>query len=162
MKLDPKIDGELAAIARGEGLELLAVEVTGSGAHTVVRLVVEGPDGVDLDRCASVSRQASAFLDVEDPIAHRYTLEVSSPGLDRKLYAASDYDRFAGRRVKVRMQPGYREHRSVVGELIGLANGVVRIQTDADGELELPAAEVFEARLEVDWDQIMKEGKHRP
>lgn len=162
MKLDPKIDGELAAIARDEGLELLAVEITGSGAHTVVRLVVDGPDGVDLDRCAAVSRQASAFLDVEDPIAHHYTLEVSSPGLDRRLYGAADFDRFAGRRVKVRMQPGYRERRVVVGELLGLGDGIVRLRTDADGELELPAAEVFEARLEVDWDQIMKEGKHRP
>jgi hypothetical protein len=60
------------------------------------------------------------------------------------------------------MQPGYRERRVVVGELLGLGDGIVRLRTDADGELELPAAEVFEARLEVDWDQIMKEGKHRP
>lgn len=162
MKLDSRIEQELAAIAGGEGLELLAVEITGSGPRTVVRLVVDSSNGIDLDHCAAVSRQASAMLDVEDPIAHHYTLEVSSPGLDRKLYSGADYGRFAGRRVKVRMQPSFRDHRVVVGELLGLSDGVVRLRTDADGDVELPEAEIFETRLEVDWDQIMKEGKHRP
>ncbi len=162
MKLDPKIEAELAAIAADEGLELLAVEVAGSGPRTVLRLVVDGPDGVDLERCATVSRQASALLDVEDPIAHRYSLEVSSPGLDRKLYHEADYHRFAGRRVRIRMQPSFREHRVVVGELVGLAEATVRIRADSGSEVALPSAEIFESRLEVDWDQVMKEGKHRP
>lgn len=162
MKLDQTLQDELAAMVAAEGLELLATEVVGSGPKTVLRLVVDGPDGVDLDHCATVSRQASAILDVEDPIHHRYVLEVSSPGLDRKLYRAEDYDRFAGRRVKIRMKPSYREHRVVVGSLQGLDNGAVRIVNDNGHDLKLRLDDIFEARLEVDWNAVMKEGKPRP
>jgi ribosome maturation factor RimP len=161
MKLDQAIQDQLAAIVADEGLELLATEVAGSGPKTVLRLVVDGPDGVSLERCASISRQASAMLDVEDPIHHHYTLEVSSPGLDRKLYSLNDYDRFVGHRVKLRMAPEYREHRVVVGELLGLRSDVVRIFDDSGKEVELPIDKVLEARLEVDWSSVIKEGKAR-
>ena len=162
MRLDQAVIDKLAAIAADEGLEMLAAEMVGNGPKAVLRLVVDGPDGVNLDQCSAVSRQASALLDVEDPIRHAYTLEVSSPGLDRKLYGPGDYDRFAGRRVKIRMQPGFREVRVVTGELIGIEDRSVLVHDDSRGHLSLPLDEVFEARIEVDWDAIMKEGKHRP
>lgn len=162
MKLDPLLERELGELVAEEGLTLLSTEVVGSGPKTVVRLVVDGPDGVTLDRCATISRQASAILDVDDPISHAYTLEVSSPGLDRKLFTREDFQRFAGRRVKVRMQPTYRDNRVVVGELIG-PDGASVVMKSADGEhLSLPLDQVFEARLEVDWKEIMKKGKNRP
>ncbi len=158
MKLEQSLTQQLEAIVAGEGLELVATEVVGSGPRTILRLVIDAPGGVTLDHCADVSRQTSALLDVEDPIAHRYTLEVTSPGLDRKLYSTTDYARFAGRRVKIRMKPSYRTHRVVVGELVGLDDTTLRIRGDA-GTLELPFAEVLETRLEVDWELLMKEGK---
>lgn len=161
MKLDQRIIDQLAAIAADEGLEMLAAETVGSGPKAVLRLVVDGPDGVNLDQCSAVSRQASALLDVEDPIRHAYTLEVSSPGLDRKLYSRGDYERFTGHRVRVKMAPGFREHRMVVGELLGLASDMVQVRDDSLGLVELPLEQVFETRIEVDWDAIMKEGKHR-
>lgn len=162
MKLDATLERELGALVADEGLVLLSAEVVGRGPKTVLRLVVDGPDGVTLDQCASVSRQASAILDVEDPISHTYTLEVSSPGLDRKLYTPDDYRRFQGRSVKIRMQPSYRSHRVVVGELIGLEDTTLALRAP-DGEvLSLPVDQVFEARLEVDWNEIMKKGKNRP
>ncbi len=160
MKLDQKLQRQLAELAADEGLELLAAEVVGSGRNLVLRLVIDCAEGVTLDQCSAVSRQASAILDVEDPIEHAYTLEVTSPGLDRKLYSESDYERFAGNRVRIRMQPSYREHRLVLGELLGLADDAVRVRSDAGQVIELPRDEVFETRLEVDWDAIMtKEGK---
>jgi ribosome maturation factor RimP len=162
MKLDQAVQDQLAAIVADEGLELIATEVVGSGPKTVLRLVVDGPDGVNLDQCALVSRQASVLLDVEDPFRHRYTLEVSSPGLDRRLYGNNDYDRYVGHRVKVRMAPSFRDHRVVVGELMGRSNDAIRIFDDSGQEIELPIDEIFEARLEVDWTSIMKEGKTRP
>jgi ribosome maturation factor RimP len=161
MELDKTVQDQLAAIVAEEGLELVATEVKGSGPKTILRLVVDGPDGVNLDQCASVSRQASVLLDVEDPISHRYTLEVSSPGLDRKLYGDVDYDRYVGHRVKIRMVPSFREHRTVVGELLGRRDDVIRIFEDSGREIELPISEVFEARLEVDWTSVLKEGKTR-
>ena len=161
MKLEKEVQDQLAAIVADEGLELVATEVMGSGSKTVLRLVVDGPDGVNLDQCASVSRQASVMLDVEDPIRHHYTLEVSSPGLDRKLYQEEDYERYIGRRVKIRMAPSFREHRTVAGELLGMRDDHIRVFDDSGQEIELPIAEIFEARLEVDWTSIMKEGKAR-
>jgi len=161
VNLDQQTVDELAAIAVDEGLELLATEVVGNGPKAVLRLVVDSPDGVTLDQCSAVSRQASVLLDVEDPIRHTYTLEVSSPGLDRKLYSPDDYSRFAGERVKVRMQPSYRENRVVTGKLVGIKDGIVSISDDEDHVVNLPLEQVFETRIEVDWEAIMKEGKNR-
>jgi ribosome maturation factor RimP len=161
MKLEKDVQDQLAAIVADEGLELVATEVVGSGPKTILRLVVDGPEGVNLDQCASVSRQASVMLDVEDPIRHHYTLEVSSPGLDRKLYRDNDFERFVGHRVMIRMAPSYREYRTVRGELLGKRNDAVRVFDDSGQEIELPISEIFEARLEVDWTSVMKEGKAR-
>ena len=161
MKLDDRVQAQLSALVADEGLELLATEVVGSGPKTILRLVVDGPDGVNLDQCATVSRQASAMLDVDDPIHHHYTLEVSSPGLDRKLYRPDDFEKFVGERIKVLMEPSYRDHRTVVGELLAKNDNAIRIFDDSGREIELPLNEILEARLEVDWNSIMKEGKPR-
>ncbi|MCP4901767.1 MAG: ribosome maturation factor RimP [bacterium] len=163
MELHETLRGDIAAIAADEGLELLAVEVNGSGSKLILRLIVDGPEGVTLDQCAAVSRQASSLLDVEDPATHGYTLEVSSPGLDRKLYSLEDYSRFSNRQVRVRMKPSYREHRTVVGQLLGIEGERIRVVPEGqDDAIELPFDEIFEARIEVDWKSIMKEGKGRP
>jgi ribosome maturation factor RimP len=161
MRLSEVLQGQLEALVVDNDLELLGVEVSGSGPLTTVRLVVDGRDGVSLDQCARVSRQASALLDVEDPFEHAYTLEVSSPGLDRKLYRPEDYEQFTGRTVRARMKPSWREHRVVVGELLGLVDDTVRILTDDGQTVELPLVEVFEVRLEVDWKKLFGEGKSR-
>ncbi len=161
MKLDQETVDQIAAIAADEGLELLTTEMVGHGPKAVLRLVVDGPDGVSLDQCSAVSRQASALLDVNDSIHHAYTLEVSSPGLDRKLYSREDYTRFTGQRVKVKMQPSYREHRVVTGTLLGIAGGMIQVGDDDRGSTDLPFDQVMETRIEVDWDAIMKEGKNR-
>ena len=102
--LGEKTTQEIAAIAEEKGCRLLAVETAGAGRATVLRLVLERSDGgaVTVDDCESVSREASAVLDAADEIAHRYTLEVSSAGLDRKLYSIEDARRFVGRRVRVK------------------------------------------------------------
>ena len=160
MKLNEELRRQLEELVEGQGLELLAVETAGGARHLTLRLVIDAPGGVTVDHCASVSREASALLDVEDPFDGRYTLEVTSPGVERKLYSEADYRRFAGRRVKVRMRPSFREHRVVSGELVGLEGGLVQVLAD-DGLVELPVDEVFEARLQVDWDEIMSEGKCR-
>ncbi len=161
MKLEKTVETQLGAMVADEGLELLATEVAGSGPKTILRLIVDGPDGVNLDTCATISRQASALLDVEEPISHHYTLEVSSPGLDRRLYSKNDFQKYVGNRVNIRMQPSFRDHRTVLGELLGTRNDMVRIFNDSGQEIELPLGEIFEARLEVDWNSIMKEGKPR-
>jgi ribosome maturation factor RimP len=156
MPLNAAITEQLHSLVESEGLALVATELVGAGPKSILRLIVDGPDGVTLDKCATISHQASALLDVEDPLPHTFTLEVSSPGLDRKLFSIEDFERFSGRRVHVRMTPSFREHRSVTGELMGLENGILTIKTDGDDRIELPFDDIFEARLEVDWAQMMK------
>jgi ribosome maturation factor RimP len=102
--LGEKTSQEIGAIAAEKGCRLLAIETGGAGRATVLRLVLERQDGsaVTVDDCEAVSREASAVLDAADEIAHRYTLEVSSAGLDRKLYSVDDARRFVGQRVRVK------------------------------------------------------------
>jgi ribosome maturation factor RimP len=101
---------EIRAIAAEKGCRLLAIESSGAGKFSVLRLVLERSDGspVTLDECEAVSREVSPLLDVSDDIPHRYALEVSSAGLDRKLYSVEDASRFIGRRVKVRTETPLR------------------------------------------------------
>jgi ribosome maturation factor RimP len=95
---------EIGAIAEERGCRLLAIESAGAGRFTVLRVVLERQDGgaVTVEDCESVSRDVSAVLDASDEISHRYTLEVSSAGLDRKLYTLDDARRFIGRRVRIK------------------------------------------------------------
>jgi ribosome maturation factor RimP len=112
--LTPELQQELAAIAESKGCELLHAEFQGG----VLRLFLDRPEGVRLEDCEAVSKDASALLDVADFGRGRYTLEVSSPGLDRQLYGPRDYERFTGRRVRVRfVDPGTGRRATVVARL---------------------------------------------
>ncbi len=104
--LGDKTTLEIGAIAEEKGCRLLAIEAAGAGSSTVLRVVLERRDGgaVTVEDCETVSRDVSAVLDASDEIAHRYTLEVSSAGLDRKLYSLDDARRFVGRRVRVKTE----------------------------------------------------------
>ena len=137
----------LARLAEGEGLELVAVETAGTARRPVLRLVLDKPAGVTLAECELVARQASVILDTEDPFPSRYSLEVSSPGLDRKLYNEKDYTRFAGETVKVRMRPTWKGPRALTGILNGMSAGAVLVADDTGAERALPTNEIFEVRL---------------
>jgi ribosome maturation factor RimP len=140
---------KLARLAASEGVELVAAEVTGSTRRPVVRLVLDRPEGgVSLADCERVSRQASVLLDAYDPLPGPFTLEVTSPGLDRKLYDQRDFDRFAGRAVRVRMRPSWQGNRLVTGILIGRQHGAICLQVGSNETVELPEGEVFETRLD--------------
>lgn len=104
MKLSEETTEEIRAIAAEKGCRLLAVESAGAGRFSVLRLVLEQSSGdpVTLEECESVSREVSALLDASEDFGHRYTLEVSSAGLDRRLYTLEDAARFAGQRVRVK------------------------------------------------------------
>jgi len=94
----------LAPAVAAVGFELWGVEFFQQGRHSVLRLFIDGPEGVGVDDCARVSHQASGVLDVEDPIAGEYTLEVSSPGWDRPLFTLAHYARLRA----VRWRSGWR------------------------------------------------------
>jgi ribosome maturation factor RimP len=128
------------------GFELVDTELSGSGRRALLRIYIDRPGGVNVDDCAAVSHQVSAILDVEDPIAGRYTLEVSSPGLDRPLTRPQDFERFAGELVAVKLARPRDGRRKFKGRLLGLRDGMIALE--ADGErFDLAFDEVDKVRL---------------
>ncbi len=151
---------ELAqAVTDRLGVELVDVEVTGEGVRTVVRVLVDREGGVTVEECARVSEMLSRQLDLEDPFQHRYTLEVSSPGLDRPLRRAGDFDRFAGRMAEVVTSQPVEGQRRFVGRLGGLQGGRVVLHLPDGRDLRVPLAEVAEARLRVDPEELLRDLK---
>jgi ribosome maturation factor RimP len=114
------------------GFELVDVEMAGSHHSPTLRVYIDGPRGVNVDDCARVSRQLSALLDVEDPLPGQYTLEVSSPGLDRPLVKPEDFRRFVGETVKVKMQQPVLGRRNFSGRLVEVAADHVVVEVDKE------------------------------
>jgi ribosome maturation factor RimP len=150
--LPEKLVAEIREIARERGCELLAVETAGTGSSLLLRLVLDKPEGITLDDCQAVSEQVSPLLDAEDAIAHRYTLEVSSPGIDRKLYSLEDARKFVGRRVRVRAKNAVDGARNFSGRLASVDGETLQIVDDEAGKTyNVSFGELKSARLKTDW-----------
>lgn len=160
-----KVRAALAPVLASHGVELFDVEwVTDRGGWTL-RVFIERPGardasgGVTLDDCVEVSRDSSAVLDVEDLIPHHYNLEVSSPGLDRKLRGPADFARFVGQLAKVKLgKPAPDGQRVLRGLLEEAPEGRVAVLVDGK-RIEVPAADVEEARLVYELSVGQKQGQ---
>jgi ribosome maturation factor RimP len=119
-------------VAASRGLEALEVELRGGGKARMLRIVIDKPAGVTHEDCANLSREVGTILDVEDVIpGASYTLEVSSPGLDRKLFRASDYERFTGSLVKLTTQQAVNGNRHFEGRLESFEQGRLTLDLSA-------------------------------
>ena len=152
-----RVRGLAARVAGTYGLEIFDVQYRREASGMVLRVAVDRPgpaatteDSVSVDDCARVSRDLSATLDVEDVMPVAYTLEVSSPGLDRPLRHADDYRRFAGRRAKLVMSTAIDGQKFFKGLLGGVEGGDVLIDAD-DGRHRVPMAMITRANLEVEF-----------
>ncbi|MDX1776647.1 MAG: ribosome maturation factor RimP [Desulfobulbales bacterium] len=132
------------------GLELVEVQYRREQQGWVLRLIIDKENGVSLDDCTAASREISHLLDVEDFIDQKYTLEVSSPGLDRPLKSMADFQRFTGSMARIKtVEPVAGEHvfigriEKTAGENIVLAVG--------GREVTLPYAQISKARLEIEF-----------
>lgn len=144
------IEPSLAAM----GYRLVRVVVT-SGRRATLQVMAERIDDAPMtvDDCALISRSVSALLDVADPIAGSYLLEISSPGIDRPLVRPEDYDRFSGFEARIELTEPFAGRKRYRGRLLGTADGEVRLATEA-GEARLPLASVARARLVLTDDLI--------
>jgi ribosome maturation factor RimP len=115
------------------------------GRTQLVRVVADRPGGIDLDTCALVSQQLSRMLDADDPIIGRYTLEVTSPGLDRPLRTPADFRRALGRRVRIVLAAEQHE-----GTLEEVGEDRVRVATD-EGPVDVPLADIAKAKVVLPW-----------
>ena len=138
-------------VVESQGYELVEAELKGAGNNSVLRLFIDKPTGISHHDCELVSEQVGTVLDVEDLIPSAYTLEVSSPGLERKLVKDSDYTRFDGKLARIRTRIALNQQKVFRGRLQGLHNGKVRLELPNGDVLEIPLDVIHEARLEFDW-----------
>lgn len=137
-------------VATSEGLTLVDVELKGGRSNSLLRVSIDKPVGVSHADCQLVSEQLSAVLDVEDPFPGKYTLEVSSPGLDRKLSKPSDFTHFVGRRARLVVREAIENQRVFEGRLAGFENGRVRVDLGERGLQELDLTNIQKAQLVVE------------
>ena len=128
------------------GFELADLEVRVGGKGGLVRIFIDKPEGIDLDDCEKVSLAVSALLDVEDPVSGNYSLEVSSPGLDRKLTKVEHFQRFEGETVKVQMRFPIEGRRRFRGTLVSLDDENIVVEVDGESH-SLPLKTIDTARL---------------
>lgn len=132
------------------GYELWGLELSGQGRRTVLRVYIDSDQGIGVEDCSAVSNQVSSLLDVEEPIHGAYTLEVSSPGLDRGLYTLEQCRRYSGQRVKMRLREAFEGQRNFTGILAGVENQDLVVRTAAEEELLLPYTSVERINLAAD------------
>lgn len=136
----------LQPVAEGLGYEFVGLEYLPSGKHSVLRIYIDHENGISVDDCERVSHQVSGVLEVEDPIRGQYTLEVSSPGLDRPLFTREHYERFLGQRATVRTDVPLDGRRKFTGVLKTVDDDVLTM--DIDGEMvAIGLAQIAKAKL---------------
>jgi ribosome maturation factor RimP len=146
-------------VAASHGLEIFDVDLRREGGRQVLRVVLDRPganasadDSVSLNDCVRVSEDLSAMLDVEEVVpVDRYTLEVSSPGLDRPLRHAGDYERFAGRKAKIVLAAPVARQTAFSGRLRGMDGDDVMFESEGGKLVRLPLGLITRARLDVEF-----------
>jgi ribosome maturation factor RimP len=153
-----RIKALAAQVAAGYGLDLFEVSYGREGGSFVLRVVLDRPgpsapaeDSVSLEHCARVSEELSAVLDVEDVVPGQYTLEVSSPGLDRPLRTRDDFERFAGRFAKIVTSEPIARQTAFAGHLRGVDGDDVLFEAQGGKLHRLPLGRIRRARLEVEF-----------
>lgn len=133
--LEQKLQDLLQGSVEDLGCELWGIECQRVGRYLTVRLFIDKEGGVTVDDCADVSRQVSAVLDVEDPIADKYNLEVSSPGLDRPLFTFAQYTRYIGQEIVVHLRIPVADRRKWQGELAKIENDMITLIVDKQEQI---------------------------
>jgi ribosome maturation factor RimP len=151
-----QVGGIVQPILDSMQLELVDIEFVRMGRDAILRLFIDKDGGVTLDDCADVSRELSAVLDVEEVIPVHYTLEVSSPGLDRPLKKVQDYERYAGHLIKIRTYEPFSDdsgnkRKTFLGTLEGLVDGSIRITLKEGQTASIPLERVAKANLEFEF-----------
>jgi len=134
-------------VVEGLGYEVVDIEFKPHPTNGLLRIYIDREGGILLEDCSAVSKQISSVLDVEDPVPGQYNLEISSPGLDRPLRKAADFERFAGETVKIKLTvPTLEGQRNFTGELMGAQDEAVILKMDGETHY-LPLSSIDKARL---------------
>lgn len=147
MSVTERIEQLIAPTVEGMGFSIVRAQLSG-GDRLQLQVMVERQDGqaMVVDDCADLSRAISAILDVEDPIADAYTLEVSSPGIDRPLVRLRDFERFAGHEARIETNVSVNGRRRFRGRLLGIEGDVVRVSVEGE-DIDVPFSAISKAKL---------------
>lgn len=143
---DEKIQALIEPTIEALGFELWGLEYLSQGRHTTLRLYIDSENGINVGDCAEVSRQVSSVLDVEDPITGEYTLEVSSPGVDRLLFQLEQYTGYIGEWIELRLRAPFEGRRKFKGTLKGIEGDEIVVQVD-NHEFVLPFTSIDKAQV---------------
>jgi ribosome maturation factor RimP len=143
------------------GVELVHAEVAGPDGHPIVRVFIDKPGGVTHEDCSEMSHHLGTVLDVEDFIHSAYTLEVSSPGIERGLYKLADFERFAGRPAKVKTRSPLKGQRNFRGRIVGVNGDSVIFEDKTSGRATIPFAQIAKANLEIDVEEEFRAARER-
>ena len=139
-------------VAGDAGLEVVDVQMLGGGGSRLLRIFIDKPEGVTHADCEFVSQNVGTILDVEDVIpGGRYTLEVSSPGVERKLVKPKEFERFVGHKVKVVLRQPVEDQKTWVGALRSFAEGIVTLEPSPGRSVQFPLELVERANLKFEW-----------
>ena len=153
---------EIAGRAAAErGVELVHVELAGGARAPVVRIFIDKPGGVTHEDCSAVSTHVGTVLDVEDFIHEAYTLEVSSPGLERGLYGREDFERFAGRLARMKTRGAVGGQRNFRGRVVAVEGDDIVFEDKTTGRVRVPLSEVAKANLEIDVEEEFRLAEER-
>lgn len=141
-----ELNSLIEPVVEALGCKLWGIEQLSLGRHSMLKIYIDAPKGIGVEDCARVSRQVSSLLDVEDPVSGRYTLEVSSPGLDRRLFRLEQYADFIGSDLKIRLKRPYEGMRKFSGQLKGIEGDEVILGRD-DEEYIFPYEEIERANI---------------
>jgi ribosome maturation factor RimP len=139
-------------VAGSEGIEIVEVQLLGGGRARTLRIFIDKPGGVTHADCENISHQVGTILDVEDVIpGSSYTLEVSSPGVERKLQTAKDFERFVGQKVKVVLREPVESQKYWEGILSGFAEGILSVDPAPGRSIRIHLQQVERANLKFEW-----------
>jgi ribosome maturation factor RimP len=137
-------------IVTGLGCDLWGIEYLPQGKQSILRVFIDSQDGIDIKDCERISRQLSSVLDVEDPLSGKYVLEVSSPGIDRRLFTLAQFEQYAGSNVKINLRSPFEGRRKFSGQLCGVEAGDVVVRVNED-EYLLPFEAIDRASIIPDF-----------
>ena len=140
----------IESLATGEGCELVDLVYQREPQGWVLRVYLDRPGGVTIADCQAVSRQIGDVLEAKDVMRHAYNLEVSSPGLNRRLKKAADFERFAGQLVRIKMRVAVEGRKNFLGRLIGCTDGLVSLDVDG-ASVQLALDTISKAHIEYDF-----------
>lgn len=147
MKKNEQLSELLKPTVESMGYELVGVEYHPNSVNALLRVYIDKADGIDLDDCVAVNDQVNGILDVEDPIPSNYTLEISSPGLDRPLFSLADFERFIGSQAKIRLSRPIERQRNFKGEILAVEGDTITVAEKGGKQTDLNVNFIEVARL---------------